>query len=96
MTERPRIKVEVAYAKPKKQTVISLSVFEGSSVREAIEQSGIMYSFPEINLDVQPVGVFSKPRELTDEVRAGDRIEIYRPLCRDPKESRRRRAAGNR
>lgn len=61
---------------------------------DAIEASGIMQRFPEIDLDRQPVGVFGRHRRLEDPLRDGDRVEIYRPLIADPKEMRRRRARG--
>ena len=48
--------------------------------------------YPEINLNENKVGIFSKQRELQDVVQAGDRIEIYRPLLIDPKAARRLRA----
>jgi uncharacterized protein len=52
--------------------------------------------FPEIDLEQSRIGVFGKLRRPDEQVRAGDRIEIYRPLIADPKESRRRRAARSR
>ena len=39
------------------------------------------------------VGIYSRPAKLTDQLKDGDRIEIYRPLLADPKEIRRKRAA---
>jgi putative ubiquitin-RnfH superfamily antitoxin RatB of RatAB toxin-antitoxin module len=39
------------------------------------------------------VGVFGKKRPLDSVLRDGDRVELYRPLLADPKESRRRRAS---
>lgn len=85
--------VEVAYAKPDTQVILSLDVAEGASVEAAIRQSGILERFPEIDLDHNKVGIFSKQCKLDQPLRAGDRIEIYRPLIADPKESRRHRAA---
>lgn len=85
--------IEVAFAKPEKQEIISLEVTEPCSVQEAIERSKIVEHFPEIDLDVNKVGVFGKAVKLTDMLRDKDRVEIYRPLIADPKESRRARAA---
>lgn len=62
------------------------------TLRQAIEQSGILALYPEIDLNRNKVGVFGKARALTEPARAGDRIEIYRPLPVDPKTARRRRA----
>jgi putative ubiquitin-RnfH superfamily antitoxin RatB of RatAB toxin-antitoxin module len=85
------ISVEVAYALPTEQKIIALQVEEGCSIETVIDLSGILILFPEIDLSQQKVGIFSKLKKLTENVRAGDRIEIYRPLAIDPKEARRRR-----
>jgi len=86
------IRVEVAYARPERQEIISLEVEAGCSIQRAIELSGILQAFPDIDLQRQPVGIFSKKHELTDILQAGDRVEIYRPLTIDPKEARRAKA----
>ena len=90
-----KITVEVAYALPGKQKIISLQVVEGTTIEQAIQQSGILQLFPEINLDKQKVGVFSQIKALDTVLKEGDRVEIYRPLTRDPKDKRRIRAASN-
>ncbi len=86
------ILVEVAYALPQEQKIISLQVEEGCSIETAIDRSGILLLFPEIDLSKQKVGIFSKLKKLSEIVHEGDRIEIYRPLLIDPKEARRKRA----
>lgn len=87
-----RITVEVAYALPERQALLTLSVSSAASVEQIIQQSGILQQFPQIDLQNQKVGVWSRPVKLTDLVKEGDRIEIYRPLIADPKDLRRRRA----
>lgn len=84
--------VEVAYALPEEQAVIPLRVEPGTTVREAIHRSRLLDNYPEIDLETQQVGVFSKPVSLDTPLRPKDRVEIYRPLKVDPKEMRRRRA----
>ena len=84
-----KILIEVAYAEPQQQSIIKVAVSEGCTVEAAIHQSGMLVIFPHIDLVKQKVGIFSKGCQLTDAVRAGDRIEIYRPLTIDPKEARR-------
>ncbi len=69
-----------------------LQVFEGATLHDAIRQSGMLAEVPEIDLSVLHVGVFGKRKTLDDVLRNGDRVEIYRPLIADPKDSRRRRA----
>lgn len=89
------IVVEVAYARPDQQVIIPVRVEAGTSVETAIKVSGILDRFADIDLTVNKVGIFSKACKLDQPVHAGDRVEIYRPLLIDPKESRRQRAAGD-
>ncbi|RUO79535.1 RnfH family protein [Pseudidiomarina taiwanensis] len=86
------IHIEVAYATPERQQIIPLRVASTTTVAEAIDASGIIRSFPEIDLTEQKVGIWSKAVKLEQTVRDGDRIEIYRPLIADPKAVRRKRA----
>ena len=86
------IYIEVAYATPDRQSLLRLPVPEGSTVAEAIEQSAIRDEFPELKMEIKAVGIFSRKVPLDHVLRAGDRIEIYRPLIVDPKEMRRQRA----
>ena len=86
------IKVEIAYAKPEKQVLISILVTENCTVGNAILESKILTQFSELNLDSLSVGIFSTPCTLEKKVEDGDRIEIYRPLQTDPKYARRQRA----
>ena len=86
-----RLKIEVAYALRDKQVLTALEVEEGTSVREAIECSGILRHYPEIEQDPGRVGIFGKVVDPDTQLRDGDRVEIYRPLEADPKEARLRR-----
>lgn len=96
MMENPnKIRVEVCYALPDKQTLLSLDVEATDDIESIIQQSGIMELYPEIDLSQNKVGVFSKLAKLTDTLHDGDRIEIYRPLIADPKEVRKQRAQKN-
>ena len=95
MTTPELIEVEVAYARPDAQVIISLRVAGGTTVEAAIRASGILERFPEIDLGRHRVGVFGKLAERDRTLEAGDRVEIYRPLAADPKAARRRRAAGS-
>ena len=88
-----KIEVEVAYALPHEQVILKATINEGGTVADAIKHSGILVTFPEIDLAVNKVGVFGKMTKATAVLRAGDRVEIYRPLIADPKEVRRQRAA---
>ena len=87
------IQVEVAYAKEAEQALLAVEGEKGLTVQEAIERSGILRRFPEIDLGINKVGVFGKLSKLTQALENGDRVEIYRPLIADPKEQRKKRAA---
>lgn len=86
------IQVEVTYAQPDKQLILSVNVPEGSTAREAAELSGIVRKFPEIDLATNPMGIFGHQVKPDHVLRENDRVELYRPLLCDPKEVRRRRA----
>ncbi len=100
VAEKELIIVEVAYALPNRQQLTELKVPYGTTAFEAVEQSGIVEQFPEINLEDAKMGIFGQalgtkglkpPKEHVLEPK--DRVEIYRPLIVDPKEVRKRRAA---
>jgi len=82
--------VGVAYADKFKQVWLKLEVPDGSTVREAIELSGILGQFPEIDLDLQKVGVFGKLTSLSATIQEDSRIEIYREITADPEQVERR------
>lgn len=84
--------VEIAYALPDTQQLIDLKVATGTTAREAIENSGILQRFPEIDLSRHKIGIFGKVVKLDHVLSPGDRVEIYRPLIVDPKDARRWRA----
>lgn len=85
------IDVEVIYALPTEQALLRLRVANGATVAEAIRLSGVMSRYSEINLQTTRVGIFGNIAALDTPLKAGDRVEIYRPLTIDPKEARRRR-----
>ncbi len=82
--------VGVAYADKFKKVWLKLEVPNGSTVRETIEHSGLLAQFPEIDLNIQRVGIFGKLTKLTATVAEGDRVEIYRNITADPETVERR------
>ncbi|WP_420389565.1 RnfH family protein [Marinobacter sp.] len=88
------IRVEVAFARPDRQEIISLSVDEGTTAVEAVKRSGIVAIFPEVDPESDDMGVFGKviKNPSAHELRDGDRVEVYRPLQIDPKQARLNRA----
>ena len=87
------IQVEVAYARRDAQALLSVTGDPGLTVREAIDRSGILGRFPEIDLAINKVGIFGKLAKLDQPLVNGDRVEIYRPLIADPTAQRKKRAA---
>jgi putative ubiquitin-RnfH superfamily antitoxin RatB of RatAB toxin-antitoxin module len=87
------INVEVCYALPEKQELIRVRLAEGSTLLQALEASGVLLKYPEIDLKKNKFGVFAKLSKPDTVLRDRDRVEIYRPLIADPKEVRKQRAA---
>ena len=87
-----KVSIEVVYGVPHKQKILTLSVDSGSTVEQAIIDSGVIALFPEIDLSINKVGVWNRAVKLSEEVNDLDRIEVYRPLIADPKDVRKRRA----
>ncbi|TSJ90559.1 RnfH family protein [Gilliamella apicola] len=86
------INIQVVYALPNQPTIIDCVVDEQTNVLQAIAKSNILL-LCNIQLDGHFVGIYGKRCELTEQVKDGDRIEIYRALINDPKEIRRKKAA---
>lgn len=87
------IEVEVCYPLPLKQELIRLKLPLGSTLLQALEASGLLERYPEIDLKKNKFGVFAKLSKAETVLRDRDRVEIYRPLIADPKEVRKQRAA---
>ncbi|KAE8177048.1 RnfH family protein [Photobacterium carnosum] len=91
-SDQPLIHVEVVFALPNVQRVLKLAVVAETPIQAIIEQSGILTMYPEIDLNINKIGIYSRNVKLDATARDGDRIEIYRPLVADPREIRRKRA----
>lgn len=88
-----QISIEVVYALQKKQEIFPVKLPQGATVRQAIEDCGILLKYPEINLSKNKLGIFAKLTKPDSVLRDRDRVEIYRPLVADPKEVRKQRVA---
>jgi putative ubiquitin-RnfH superfamily antitoxin RatB of RatAB toxin-antitoxin module len=102
MADFDLIRVEIAYALPHQQKIIPLLVEPGTTALQAVERSGIVDIFPEIDIPTAKMGIFGHAlgtkgldTAATHVLHEGDRVEIYRPLISDPKEARRKRAERN-
>ncbi len=86
-----QLTVQVCYATPAREILLEVQVAPGCTIEQAIAQSALAVLVPGIDLASLPVGIFAKKKPLDTPLRDGDRIEVYRALVADPKESRRRR-----
>lgn len=93
MVEQDMITIEVAYALPDVQRIITLQVEQGTTLQQAVGLSGICSEFPAIDPQNDSMGIFGKVQPGDTILRHMDRVEIYRPLLADPKEIRKLRAA---
>lgn len=87
------ITVEVAYATPERQYITQVVITPETPLIEAVKLSRISDIFPDLDLSAADFGIWGKVvKPLHTPMKNGQRIEIYRPLIADPKESRRKRA----
>ncbi|MDH4217033.1 MAG: RnfH family protein [Gallionella sp.] len=89
------MKIGIAYALPQRQVWFNIELPDGATIKDAIERSGILKQFPEINPEQQKIGVFGKVSKLDAVLNDGDRVEIYRPITCDPKTVPRKAKAGD-
>jgi len=92
MVERKDIYwVEIVYASSGTQKLIRMK-YQDMTAEQAIERSGILVDYEEIDLAANKIGIFGKKVRLSQRLKPGDRVEIYRPLLISPREARRMRA----
>lgn len=89
------ITIQVVYALPEEQQLLTVKLAAGTSARDALKDIlqrqlvQLADSDAAIDTDLLPIGVFGESVEDSYRMRQGDRLEIYRPLTRDPKDRRR-------
>ena len=93
MADDASIHAEVVHARPERQELIRLTLPSGATLQQALEASGLLRKYPEIDLAGGKFGIYGKLAKLDSVLRDRDRVEIYRPLIADPKEVRKQRAA---
>jgi uncharacterized protein len=86
------LSVEVVYALPSGEDVVTLTLAAGATAADAVRASGVLERHPEIDLGRQRLGIYGRVVSERAPLRDGDRVEVYRPLPVDAKEARRRRA----
>ncbi len=88
-----RIRVELACAVGQHQRVLPLQVPAGTTAREVVLHSGLQAEFPELDLGRLPLAIYGELVSDTRVLADGERVEVCRPLARDPRELRRELAA---
>jgi uncharacterized protein len=93
------IAVRVVYALPDQQHQVPLEVPDGTTAWQAVELSGLLQQFSEIDPETVRVGIYARlldgrgnPTAEQYQLANNDRVELYRPLIIDPKEARLLRA----
>ncbi|MES3677686.1 RnfH family protein [Halomonas elongata] len=99
--EQGVIHVEVAFALPNRQRIVSLMLPAGTHAREAVRQADLAHYFPDVppeTFENAALGIFGKALRDPERhiLQEGERVEVYRPLCIDPKAARASRAADKR
>jgi putative ubiquitin-RnfH superfamily antitoxin RatB of RatAB toxin-antitoxin module len=79
------IEVSVAYALPHDSFWQNMTVPLGTTASQAIELSGVLERFSELDIEELSIGIYALPAKLNKVLADGDRVEIYRPLLVDPK-----------
>ena len=89
------MKIGITYALPQRQAWFDIELPDGSTIQDAINRSGILKQFPEIDLEKNKVGIYGKASKLDAVLNDGDRVEIYRPITCDPKTVPRKAKGGD-
>ncbi len=85
------LEIEVAYASAQRQWLVTVTVPENTTVADAIAAANFQ-DLPNFPTLAGNVGIFARACQLSDVLKHGDRVEIYRPLIADPMLQRRNRA----
>ena len=86
------MRVEVVFALPERQVLLTVNLKDGATVADALEASRIARQFPDEDLDALQTGLWGQPVDRDRPVKDGDRVELFRPLEMDPREARRLKA----
>jgi putative ubiquitin-RnfH superfamily antitoxin RatB of RatAB toxin-antitoxin module len=87
------VEIEIVYAEPHRSITKAYSLPTGARVSDAVAQAAADGDFAGIDLLHSSIGIFGKLTPADHPLKDGDRVEIYRPLARDPKLARQARAA---
>ncbi len=87
---------QVAYATPARAYLWALELPDNACIGDALAAARVLAGAAPIPWDSAAVGVFGELRRRTDACADGERIELYRPLARDPRARRRQRLQARR
>ena len=89
MATAEQISVEIVVALKERQMLIPFDVPADAKAGEAVDLADIQEHFPEIDLAASELAIWGNPVERNHVLKAGDRVEILRPLQIDPRDARR-------
>jgi hypothetical protein len=85
--ERPI--VQVVYARPDEQPIVEIDFEAGMTAGVAVERSGLVDRLSDLSELDLVLGVWGVEVSIEHRLRAGDRVEVSRPLQADPRAMRR-------
>ena len=83
------IEVTVVLAEPQRQVAVTLQVVRGTTADRAVELSGLLQGRHDLAGSRLGLAIFGRVVEGSRELEPGDRVEILRPLRKDPRARRR-------
>jgi uncharacterized protein len=95
-TPEPAPVVRVLYALPDEQIIVEVPHEAGMTAALAVERSGLIGRYPALGRAPLVLGIWGIETDAAHPVRAGDRVEISRPLVADPRDMRRELMTGGR
>jgi len=86
--------VSVAYGAAARQSIVDVNWEPNLTARMAVDRSGLLAEYPDIDTGNLVLGIFGRLVAQEHVLQPGDRVEIGRPLIRDPRDMRRDAVAG--
>lgn len=84
--------VTVVLAEPRHQATITLQVSRGTTAAGAVARSGLLDLREDLKRNGFGLAIFGRVVEGARELESGDRVEVLRPLQKDPRARRRQLA----
>ena len=71
-----QISVEVCFAEPEKQSLLTVELESGATVAEGIAASGVAARHPGHDFEALPIGIWGRIVERSQVLKDGDRVEV--------------------